>query len=257
MGILAWWPLRAGVAKTKKASSKAGLSLEFIGRESYYSEKSFLRSLMKKEELGPLGAWALGLLLFIATLLIIRWTIDFVTWSTVDSGWAQAIGAVAAIFFSYRAGLKQSKDALASVHAADKLATQRKFESVVAVVDSTKAYAERVSTAFYDGRADFLTLHIEYSDHFMQNVINTLQIIPAHELGSYEAVTALLIVRNAATDFRGNVLRALDTFDRYEREKGGLPLSIKFDAAALDLCLHRITWGAESLQEIFSIRDDE
>jgi hypothetical protein len=43
------------------------------------------------------GFWAMGLLLLIATLIIIRWMVDFVTWSALDSGWAQAIGSVAAI----------------------------------------------------------------------------------------------------------------------------------------------------------------
>jgi hypothetical protein len=44
-----------------------------------------------------IGFWAMALLLFIATMIIIRWVVGFVTWSTLDSGWAQAIGSVAAI----------------------------------------------------------------------------------------------------------------------------------------------------------------
>lgn len=52
---------------------------------------------MEKEKLGPFAAWALGLLLFIATLIIIRWTVDFINWSTLDSGWAQVLGAVGAL----------------------------------------------------------------------------------------------------------------------------------------------------------------
>jgi hypothetical protein len=64
---------------------------------------------MRNEEFGPLGAWALGLLLFIATMIIIGWTVDFVTWSTLDSGWAQAIGSVAAIMASFFLFSRQRK----------------------------------------------------------------------------------------------------------------------------------------------------
>lgn len=56
---------------------------------------------MKNEELGPISTWALGLLLLIATMIIIRWIVGFVSWSALDSGWAQAIGSVAAIMASF------------------------------------------------------------------------------------------------------------------------------------------------------------
>jgi hypothetical protein len=64
---------------------------------------------MKNEELGPISAWALGLLLLVATMIIIRWVVDFVTWSTLDSGWAQTIGSVAAIMASFLLFSRQRK----------------------------------------------------------------------------------------------------------------------------------------------------
>jgi hypothetical protein len=56
-----------------------------------------------------LGFWAMGLLLFVATMIIISWLVDFVTWSTLDSGWAQAIGSVAAILASFFLFQRQRK----------------------------------------------------------------------------------------------------------------------------------------------------
>jgi hypothetical protein len=44
-----------------------------------------------------LGFAALAVIIFVCTLVVIRWAIEFITWSNIDSGWAQAIGAVAAI----------------------------------------------------------------------------------------------------------------------------------------------------------------
>lgn len=48
-----------------------------------------------------IGYWAMGLILFVATLVLIRWAVDFATWSALDSGWAQAIGSVIAILASF------------------------------------------------------------------------------------------------------------------------------------------------------------
>lgn len=47
------------------------------------------------------GYWALGLLMLIATAILVHWAITFVNWSGIDSGWAQAIGSVAAILASF------------------------------------------------------------------------------------------------------------------------------------------------------------
>jgi hypothetical protein len=55
------------------------------------------------------GYWALSLTMFMLTLLLIRCAIDFVTWSTLDSGWAQAIGSVVAIMASFFLFRRQRK----------------------------------------------------------------------------------------------------------------------------------------------------
>jgi hypothetical protein len=201
---------------------------------------------MRNEELGKFGAWALGLLLFIATLLVIRWTVDFVTWSPLDSGWAQAIGAVAAIYFSYRAGLKQSHDALQTVREADRIAAQRKFDAVLAVVDTAEAYANRISGIFQNGYAIYLALSIQYSERFMSDLMDALQVIPAHELGSYETVSTFLTLRNAMHDLRTNVDRAGAKFES-EREGASYPHLIPFDRGGVDLCIKSIAKAAKLL----------
>lgn len=52
---------------------------------------------MENIRLKVIGFWAMALILLVETMIIIRWVIEFVTWSSLDSGWAQAIGSIAAI----------------------------------------------------------------------------------------------------------------------------------------------------------------
>ncbi len=82
---------------------------------------------MRKEEIGPFGAWALGLLLLIATMIIIRWLIDFVTWTTLDSGWTQAIGSIAALGIAIYVGNMQHRSAMALLQHGDALALSRQL----------------------------------------------------------------------------------------------------------------------------------
>lgn len=64
---------------------------------------------MAKKTWELIGLWAMGLILFIATLIIIRWTVDFATWTTIDSGWLQAIGGVGAIVVALWIATSQSR----------------------------------------------------------------------------------------------------------------------------------------------------
>lgn len=52
---------------------------------------------MSSRAMRLVGYTAMGMIFFVCTLVIIKWAIDFVTWSTLDDGWAQAIGSVIAI----------------------------------------------------------------------------------------------------------------------------------------------------------------
>lgn len=169
-------------------------------------------------------------------------------WTQEASGWAQAIGSVVAIGAAYYLGERQAQAALQTVHEADKVAATRKFDSVLAVADSAYNYAKQVSKAFSGKRASFLHLEILYSENFMSDVINALQVVPAHELGSYDAVTAMLALRNAMNDLHGNIKRAVQ---KCESEAVGsiFPTSIEFDKTAIDLCLSKIEECLQSLHE--------
>ncbi len=56
---------------------------------------------MESKLLKAFSYWALGLFLFVATLLIVHWTRSTVPWEKLDSGWVQAVGSIAAILVSF------------------------------------------------------------------------------------------------------------------------------------------------------------
>lgn len=56
---------------------------------------------MESKFLKVFGYWAIGLLLTVATLLIVHWTRNSVPWNKLDSGWVQAVGSVVAILVSF------------------------------------------------------------------------------------------------------------------------------------------------------------
>lgn len=56
---------------------------------------------MQNKLLTALSYWLLGLILIVATVIVIHWAAGFVKWADLDAGWAQAIGSVAAILASF------------------------------------------------------------------------------------------------------------------------------------------------------------
>lgn len=56
---------------------------------------------MNNRFLTAIGYWILSLLMFVATMIVIRWVIAFVSWTRIDSGWAQAIGSILAVIAAF------------------------------------------------------------------------------------------------------------------------------------------------------------
>jgi hypothetical protein len=159
--------------------------------------KKFSGAVMKKEDIGFFGGWALFLLLFVATLIIIRWSVDFVTWSSLDSGWAQAIGSVAAIFAGFtlaRWQLKQNRhDERRRLNADD----DRRLKTVLAIFRQIDEMAAEVGDAIDGGNKVALGstpwLHItDRSTH--------VRSLPLFEIPSTDVVEAILGAPRALDD---------------------------------------------------------
>lgn len=107
---------------------------------------------MDKKHWDILGFWALGLIVLIATMIIIRWVIEFVTWSTIDSGWAQAIGGIAAIGASFGFFYAQKRAELTRA-AADSVRAQT--NAVVAVLSLCQRSITAMQTALEQVEGQF------------------------------------------------------------------------------------------------------
>jgi hypothetical protein len=195
---------------------------------------------MQEKLLKVAGYWAMGLILVVATLIVIRWAADFVSWSGLDSGWAQAIGGMAAIGAAYVFGERQANAALIAVRAADRVLVERRNASILAVVDACSAYCIHVKKAFGPDKVHSIYLHIQYVPKTMESHIAALEAIPAHELGSYVAVSALMGLRQSLHFFHGNVERARKMIHESIEEQGGSSAVLfDFNGKGIDICLDK------------------
>lgn len=65
---------------------------------------------MENRYLKIIGFWAMALILFVATFIVIGWAISFASWASLDSGWAQAIGSLIGIGIAIWVPYKQRRD---------------------------------------------------------------------------------------------------------------------------------------------------
>lgn len=181
-------------------------------------------------------------------------TVDLLQWGFYESlskaewaSWVQAVGSVLAITFAFLIGQQQASATLQSVRDADALSAFRKFDSVLAVADEAQNYAKEVSKSFSQAHAHYLLLRITHSDQRIQIRLDALQAIPAHELGSYRAVSSFLALKNAVVDFHTAVTRAMRDFESSRPASGGILPTIEFDRTPIDLSLQTIANSIEVL----------
>ena len=154
-----------------------------------------------------IGFWAIGLILIVSTVIVIRWAVDFVKWSSLDSGWAQAIGSVAAlavaIYISSRQNshatrlmIKQNSHATRLMLESDTRAVRRHAAAVSAVV--ARAYIQlldaartldRSALASSDMALPVIASGIEITT---SETRKALAAIPLHDLGASDLVEGVL-----------------------------------------------------------------
>jgi hypothetical protein len=181
---------------------------------------------------------SISLLAFIGTLLLLRTLSQL--WSQEASGWAQAIGGVAAIGAAYVFGERQAKAGLTAVREADRVLVERRNASILAVVDATQAYCVQAAKAFDQGRVSGIHLRLYYTQKTMESHIAALESIPAHELGSYDAVSAFMGLRQSVHFFYGNIERARKKIEAaIDPVTGRSAVVHDFDTAGLEICIRK------------------
>jgi hypothetical protein len=165
-----------------------------------------------------IGFTAMGLIVIVTGVIVIHWAVGFVQWSGLDSGWAQFIGAIAALAVAIYLGDRQHKNSMELLLRTDRLALEGRLSSVLAVLDEAVIRVQYVKN---------ITLGEGYFAHLRENLSATMQgtnldvamlyaglsafvgrpqfgelieaidRIPMHELGHSNMVSALFTVRNA------------------------------------------------------------
>jgi hypothetical protein len=161
---------------------------------------------MNEKILKFLGYWALGLIMFVATMIIIRWVVDFITWSSLDSGWAQVIGSLAALAVAIFVMSRQNAHAAHLIVEADLLALRRRAAAISAISRTSYTLA---STPIQDiSNVNDHCARLAAKRRSIDTMLAKLDAIPLHELGSFDIADSL-------NTLHGNLIlfgRSLDTF---------------------------------------------
>jgi hypothetical protein len=204
---------------------------------------------MEKKIWKVIGFWAMGLILLVATTIVIRWIVDFVNWSNLDSGWAQAIGSIAAILFAYFLGERQAAAALEVARETNRMDARHRYDAIVALAESANIFTARVADVFEEEGFGYFNLKFQYRDAIMDDLIDSVKAVSAQELGSYNAILALTTLREALVNFKGNVTRARASHERLrDPVNNSIPLGHTWDSTALHLCRTQITRSIEGLR---------
>jgi hypothetical protein len=155
-----------------------------------------------------------------------------VTWSTLDSGWAQVIGSVAALGVAIYVADRQHQHSLKLFTTTETMTLRRRLESVQAVIEEAENQVKSVTDLMFgEGFYSFLRendqlsghnldffLVTMYCDRFGKNrkfddIIEVLKQIPVHELGHQELVHAVFDVKNALIRFDDRILEVCSDLD--------------------------------------------
>lgn len=150
---------------------------------------------MQDKVLKVIGFWAMGLILFVATLIVIRWVIDFVTWSALDSGWAQVLGSIAALIGAILIMGHQNSSAARLVADSDRRGRLLRATSVHAILNDyyNRLQIMRMCADILPPAAlsDSWAISFKGAAEELPEMRDTLRTIPAYDLGAYDLVEGL------------------------------------------------------------------
>lgn len=146
-----------------------------------------------------------AIIFFVCTLVLVRWTIDFVTWISLDSGWAQAIGSMAALGVAIFIMQRQAESSARIVLDADRRALIRRANAVFALIQRAAQQATTSRHAILrESKQNLGELQstVAAAEIVLREIHASLKIVPLHELGSYDLVTGAQQMIDAISRFR-------------------------------------------------------
>jgi hypothetical protein len=126
-----------------------------------------------------------------------------VRWCALDSptaaAWLQAIASVAAIVAAFLVGKWQANTALTAVTEAHRLEERSRRRSILAIAEAGAEHARIIDSALLstDNRLQASVALVDvYDKSIVDGMVRALTDVPVHEVGSRDAVIALLALRD-------------------------------------------------------------
>lgn len=141
------------------------------------------------------SVWAVGISIYYS---------DNSTQGQTAAAWFQAIGSVLAIFAAFDIAERQSKASREAIKEEQRLTERFKKNGTLAVVRAAKTHATSIGEAMKTPQPS-LALYQVYDKSIVNGIVGTLANAPVYELGSTEAVLALLSLRDQFV-FLGNAV---------------------------------------------------
>ena len=112
--------------------------------------------------------------------------------SSEAASWVQAIGAIAAIFAAFMFGERQAQHAHQTAVTMQDRDQARKNAAFFAICTAAATNVELIERIFCTRPYDSFRRYAGFKESSTEQIIKALQAIPVHEIGSADAVTALL-----------------------------------------------------------------
>lgn len=121
------------------------------------------------------------------------------------AGWAQAVGSVIAIGVAFYTGSRQSRDAIRAIEHSINLTERRKHAAFGVIAESARKYAEDCMLVFHESGFSLLAYVVLKNQSDLKSLIQAVEAIPVHDVGSYGAVSALVGMKRAMYDLGGAI----------------------------------------------------
>lgn len=141
-----------------------------------------------------MGYWLFGLVVLIETLLVIRGAVTIANWGALDSGWAQAIGSIIAIFAAFFLGERQAQKARMDAIDLVRFELRNRKQSILEIARAAKLRSDLVRDVFVTD-PDSLRRYAEYDHVLIEGVIVGLESAPIYEIGNARAINDFLEIK--------------------------------------------------------------
>ncbi len=169
--------------------------------------RQWVKQWSKKWTKKYVAEWLFALIVFVFMMFLAGGLISALEIKGLESseaaGWTQAIGSIAAVVAAYFIANHQSKSSLEAIANAQKLAENFKKNGTLAVVRAANTHATNIGNAVASDSP--VQIYEVYDKSIINGVVAALSAAPLYELGSTNAVIALLALRDQFV-FLGNAV---------------------------------------------------